>query len=92
MRKSGANVIITILLTIVVLAGGYFYHTKTLEVRRYKAEIKQLNLISEHQRLEIEVTKQRIEFNALQKKPPVINLSPPPEREISSAQPEGGNK
>lgn len=67
MKKDGTKTIITVLITILILLGGYFYVKRTAPVRSYKAEIKQLRLISEHQSLEIEVQKQKIEIEAIKK-------------------------
>lgn len=55
-------------LAIVILVGGHFYMKKTAPARRYKAEIKQLRMIDEHQSLDIKVYKQKIELEAIRRK------------------------
>lgn len=65
--KGGTKTIITVLVTILILAGGFLYVKKTAPIRAYKAEIKQLKLISEHQALEIEVQRQKMEIEAIKK-------------------------
>lgn len=73
------TVIIAVLI-IAVLVGGYFYREKTAPERKYKWEIKQLRLMSEHQGLEIEVIKQGKELSVLkaelERKKPVYKLTP----------------
>ncbi len=72
--------VVAVMLMIAILVGGYFYMKKTAQVRRYKAEIKQLRMISEHQALEIEVANQRATLNAMKKAVedaiPTYNLTP----------------
>jgi len=80
MKKDGTRTIITVLLTILILGACYLYIKKTDTTRRYKAEIKQLKMISEHQALEIEVQRQKIEIEAIkkeiQKNAPSFKLTP----------------
>lgn len=82
--KIDLKTIIAVMVTVVILAGGYFYLQRTAQERAYKAEIKKLQLIQEHQALEIEVAKQKIEFAAIKRgtnrNSPVINLTPKPEK------------
>ena len=72
---------IAIGLAIAILVVGYFYMKKTAPKRAYKAEIRQLRMISEHQGLEIEVVNQRATLEAMNKAAkagtPTFNLAPP---------------
>lgn len=61
---SGAVVVIVVL---IIGIGGYFWLKKTAPERAYKVELKRLRLVEEHQRLEIEVIKQRATLNAMKK-------------------------
>lgn len=59
--------LITVGIIIAFLVAGYFYIKKTAPERAYKAELRKLRIIEEHQRLEIEVTKQRAILDAMKK-------------------------
>jgi len=80
MKKENAKTIITVLVTILLLCAGYLYIKRTAPTRQYKAEIKQLKLISEHQALEIEVQRQKMEIEAIkrevEKQTPSYKLTP----------------
>lgn len=75
--KVKPRTIVTVGLVIAVLVAGYFYLIKTAEVRRYKAETKQLRLIDEHQKLELSIIRQKAELDELQKNPPQMSIPPP---------------
>lgn len=74
------RMVIAVVLTIAILVGSYFYIRKTAPEWAYKAEIKKLKLISEHQALEIEVARQRFELAEIKKNidknTPTIELAP----------------
>lgn len=78
--KIDSKMPITVMVTVMVLVGGFFYMKKTTPTRTYKAEIKQLKLICEHQALEIEAQKQKMEIDAIkkeiEKKTPAYKLTP----------------
>jgi len=59
--------LVIIIIAVVIAIGGYMWFKKTAPERKYKGEIKQLRLISEHQGLEIEVIKQRAKLAAMKK-------------------------
>jgi len=59
--------LVAVVVAIVIVVGGYFYLQKTKPERMYKAEIHKLRLVEEHQRLEIEVMKQRALLDAQKK-------------------------
>jgi len=83
--KVDSKTFIAVVVTMVILLGGYFYLQKTKQERAYIAEIEMLKLISEHQALEITVAKQKIEFANIHKgaKQQVINLNPSPPQELN---------
>jgi len=75
--KVKPKAVVTVVLMIALLVCGYFWMKKTAPKRAYKAEIKQLRMISEHQGLEIEVVKQRATLEAMNKGAvPTVNLPP----------------
>lgn len=59
--------VVTLVLVIAVILAAYFYLQKTKPMRTYKTEVKRLRIIEEHQRLEIEVTKQKATLDAMKK-------------------------
>lgn len=59
--------LVTLGVIIAFLVAGYFYIQKTKPERMYKAELRKLRIIEEHQRLEIEVANQRATLNAMKK-------------------------
>jgi len=73
-------------LVMVIALCGYMYFKKTAPERKYKSEIKQLKLISEHQDLELEVALQRKDLEQLKKEAeqnmPRLNLTPPEEQNV----------
>lgn len=69
------------ILAVVIAICGYVWFKRTEPIRKYKAEIKQLKLISEHQDLEIEVALQLKDLAELKEKSsprnvPQYNLTP----------------
>jgi len=91
--KLNPKKIVVVLLIAVVLAGGYFYMKQTAEIRRYKAEINQLRLISEHQELEIKVIEQKAKLDNLKRGvPPMPPAESPREQELRRKVEEGKKK
>ena len=72
--KIESRTIIAVLVTVVILVGGFLYMKGTAQERAYKAEIRKLKMISEHQALEIVLAKQKKEMQSLQQ--PVTTLTP----------------
>jgi len=72
--------VIAVVLTVLILVGGYFWMQKTAPKRAYKAETKQLRLMKEHQTLQIEVMNLNAEIERLQaeakKNTPTYELTP----------------
>ena len=83
--KLSPKKIVVAVVAVLILVGGYFYLQKTAEVRGYKAETKQLRLISEHQEVEIKVIEQKARLESLTKGPPDPPIPPsesPREQEL----------
>lgn len=72
--------VVAVVIVIAIVVTGYFYMKKTAPERAYKTELHKLRLVEEHQRLEIEVVKQRATLNAMKKAAedamPTYNLTP----------------
>lgn len=80
MKDALVKVILGVVITLLLIGGGYLYLNKTAPERTYKGEIYKLGLVKQHQALEIEVTKQKIELDAIKKeierKTPNMKLVP----------------
>lgn len=87
--KIDLKTFIAVIVTILILVGGYFYMKKTAPKRAYKKELRTLRLVEEHQRLEIEVAKQRATINSMKKAAedamPVYTLTPAQQKEKDEA-------
>ena len=90
--KVKPSTIVKIVLVVAILVGGYFYIKMTAEVRRYKAETKQLRLISEHQEFEIKVIEQKAKLGSLKADPTMPPTESPREQELSRKVLEEANK